>query len=387
VSEALGGSRNEWSSLKAAIVGTMDSYSPPIWSWDMSPLFYDRLEQAVEISMSALPAWYVDEAAEDLQGLADLLETAGVSVHRPTVPDGVGPVVTEFHMSFGADYYNMRDMQFVYGRALVNCQPPNPARIGEHGRLSDFFNGLCRQYGLQHVLLDAPVLQFDPRRPLLHDGQHLHEYEETRHMELGGIPENVWHRLSEDEPLFDAANLIRMDDTILYLVSSTGNRRAVNSLEPVVGLEVQFDVTEAYRSSHLDSTILPLRKDLVLVNSARVSPENLPTSLADSEIIYFDQVAPLPVQEAEFHKNVRLPHAARLEHLGFESVLSEMSSPWAGLNVLSVSPELVFVDARQAALISELESRGMTVQPVRLRHPYSMLGGLHCTTLDLWRED
>jgi len=132
---------------------------------------------------------------------------------------------------------------------------------------------------------------------------------------------------------------------------------------------------------------LPLRKDLVLVNSARVSPENLPTSLADSEIIYFDQVAPLPVQEAEFHKNVRLPHAARLEHLGFESVLSEMSSPWAGLNVLSVSPELVFVDARQAALISELESRGMTVQPVRLRHPYSMLGGLHCTTLDLWRED
>lgn len=382
-----GGARNEWSSLRAAIVGTMDGYCPPVWSWDMSPGFAGRLEQAAQISMSALPDWYVEEVVEDLQGLANLLKLAGVSVHRPAVPDSSLSVTTDFHMSFGADYYNMRDMQFVYGRKLLNCQPPNPARVKEHERLSGFFDGLCKQYGLQHILLDTPVLRSDPKRPLLHDGKTLYEYEETRHAELGGIPENVWHRLSEDEPLFDAANLIRLDDAILFLVSSTGNRRAVNSLESALGSEVHFDVTEAYRSSHLDSTILPLREDLVLVNCARVSPENLPPSLKDFEVIYFDQVAPLPAQEAEFHRDIRLPQAALLEQLGFESVLSEISSPWAGLNVLSVSPELVFVDARQSDLIPELESRGITVEPVRLRHPYSMLGGLHCTTLDLWRED
>jgi glycine amidinotransferase/scyllo-inosamine-4-phosphate amidinotransferase 1 len=36
-------------------------------------------------------------------------------------------------------------------------------------------------------------------------------------------------------------------------------------------------------------------------------------------------------------------------------------------------------------MIRALESRKFTVVPVRMRHCYTMLGGLHCTTLDVVR--
>jgi N-dimethylarginine dimethylaminohydrolase len=36
-------------------------------------------------------------------------------------------------------------------------------------------------------------------------------------------------------------------------------------------------------------------------------------------------------------------------------------------------------------LIRELEKRGVTVAPARLRHTRTLSGGFHCTTLDIRR--
>jgi N-dimethylarginine dimethylaminohydrolase len=37
-------------------------------------------------------------------------------------------------------------------------------------------------------------------------------------------------------------------------------------------------------------------------------------------------------------------------------------------------------------MIRALEREGFTVVPVRMRHCYTMLGGLHCSTLDVVRR-
>lgn len=382
-----GGSWNEWSQLRAVVVGTTEDFLPHVWSWDMSPGVEERLVRAIDLAQGAIPDWYISEVEEDLCDFVALLKSFDVVVHRPISPEKVPFRVTSAYASAGVDYYNMRDMQFVFGQSLFNCQPPNPARVGEHERLQQFFSDVTRTYGLQQVTLGRPSLKADPRRPLIRDSHGLHEYEESRHEALGGFPEDIWHRLTEDEPLFDAANLIRLNSVVLFLVSSTGNLAASRELTELLKMNAIVEVTDAYRSSHLDSTILPLNENLVLVNSARVSPRTLPNCLAEKEIIYFDQVAPLPEGEVLFHQQVRRPAAERIQDLGFDSTLHEVSSPWAGLNVLSVSPELVLVESRQTELIMELRARGMEVETVRMRHPYSMLGGLHCTTLDLWRED
>ena len=63
-----------------------------------------------------------------------------------------------------------------------------------------------------------------------------------------------------------------------------------------------------------------------------------------------------------------------------------MSSPWVGLNFLSVDQETVIVDERQKELIKLLESKKYTVVPIRMRHIYTQGGGIHCATLDTVRR-
>ena len=72
--------------------------------------------------------------------------------------------------------------------------------------------------------------------------------------------------------------------------------------------------------------------------------------------------------------------------MGFATNLRDMSSPWVGLNFLSIDPNTVVVDERQTALIKLLEKRKFTVVPIRMRHIYTQGGGIHCATLDTVRD-
>ena len=63
-----------------------------------------------------------------------------------------------------------------------------------------------------------------------------------------------------------------------------------------------------------------------------------------------------------------------------------MSSPWVGMNFLSIDPQTVVVDKRQEKLIKKLESLKFTVVPIPMRHIYTQGGGIHCATLDTVRE-
>jgi glycine amidinotransferase/scyllo-inosamine-4-phosphate amidinotransferase 1 len=63
------------------------------------------------------------------------------------------------------------------------------------------------------------------------------------------------------------------------------------------------------------------------------------------------------------------------------------ASKWIALNMLSIDPRTVIVDAKQDAMIQALEQgMGMTVIPLELRHSRTLGGGFHCVTLDLHRE-
>ncbi len=66
--------------------------------------------------------------------------------------------------------------------------------------------------------------------------------------------------------------------------------------------------------------------------------------------------------------------------------LSEMSSPWVGMNFLSLDKETVVVEERQKSLIKVLENNKFKVIPVKMRHMYTQGGGIHCATLDTVRD-
>jgi len=159
----------------------------------------------------------------------------------------------------------------------------------------------------------------------------------------------------------DAANIARLNDKWIYLESASGNRAAYDWMckhFPAVDIEL----VNFYSGVHIDSTIVPLREGLVLVNGSRVTPENLPRTLRDWEVIYCNHV-----EEQGFFE---YPYASK----------------WIALNMLVVNPYTVIVDKDQPMLIDFLEKNQFMVIPMHLRHSRTLGGGFHCVTLDLHRE-
>ena len=69
-----------------------------------------------------------------------------------------------------------------------------------------------------------------------------------------------------DEPAFDAANVLRLGQDLVYLVSATGNELGGQWLQTILGetFRVHF-LEDVYYGSHIDSTFVALRPGLVLV--------------------------------------------------------------------------------------------------------------------------
>lgn len=377
-------SSNEWDKLQAVIVGSVENFHPGVeFARRVSAATRER---AAELARSAFPQWYLDEVAEDLEGICDIFRRAGVQVLRPSWPSQYADFDTPDWSASGYDIYNVRDLHIVFGDTLVTSAPSARFRLFESHALQGLFYEHFFDQGFRWISAPLPKLRGDYLHVISAPRNDLEKREDQLHRQLSGGLGEVFHRLDEDEIIFDAANIIRLGEDVLFLVSSTGNRKAAQWLQGVLGANYRVIITNAYRSSHLDSTILPLKPGTVLLNGARVSESSIPDVLKPWRKLFVTEVAPVPEEEVEFHRTHRLPIYRQLQDLGAESPLGHMSSPWAGLNVFSLDERTVLVHDRQAEMIKMLESEGFTVVPVRMRHCYTMLGGLHCTTLDVVRR-
>jgi N-dimethylarginine dimethylaminohydrolase len=380
-------SYSEYGTLKRVVLGTAIGYKPSCWSWKTSDsIDTEKFKEAVEIASTAIPKEVIEQVEEDLTEYQKILESLGVYVYRP--PSNLDePIrVTDDYFSFGRDFYNIRDLHCVFGSKILSSAPSQPNRIKEIFDLKPFISDIAQELEMEMLVSPMPNLPRNPEFANIRDEQgKLISTENIIAQRYGNVKDTVWHRLVEDEVLFDAANLVRFGSSALFLISSTGNHKAFDWLRKSLP-EVNFQATDVYRSSHIDSTILPLSEDTFLVNSVRVNEANLPPLLEGSKVLYFHEVEPVPQEEKDFHINYREPASKEIKALGFHSNLADISSPWAGLNVLSVNRQTVLVESRQTALMKLLTSNGYEVIPVQMRHPYTMLGGLHCTTLDVDRD-
>lgn len=376
-------SHDEWSPLKEVVLGTVENFVPPL----EAELGNEKnFETAKKIVWQAYPQWYLDEVAEDLSNLEIELKQYGAKVHRPIWLEQKTDFKTPNWLAQGFDLYNVRDLHAVFGNTLIASSSAARFRLFEHYAIQDIVYDNYFSHGMRWIYSPPPKLKGEYLEAYQRKRTPLEEKEDAKQARLTNGLQETFHRLAEAEILFDAANVIRIGEDILYLVSSTGNRLAGQWLQDVLGKRYRVHVTNAYRSSHLDSTILPLKPGLVLLNKDRVGPHNCPEVFQRWDKLYFDEVVPVPETELRFHREVRLPIFWELKNMGVSSTLENISSPWAGLNVLSLDSETVLVHDLQMPLIRTLERRGFTVVPIQMRHCYSMLGGLHCSTLDTVRE-
>jgi scyllo-inosamine-4-phosphate amidinotransferase 1 len=179
--------------------------------------------------------------------------------------------------------------------------------------------------------------------------------------------DRIIHMPRDSGMVLDAANVLRIDQhRWLFLESDSGNRAAYEWLCNQLP-EVDIELCNFYSGVHIDSTIVALNADTFVVNGSRISSNQhmtaLPRHLQGKNVLFIQDVIP-----QSFYQ---YPYASK----------------WIALNMLSINPSTVIVDAQQESMIRVLETElGMTVIPHTLRHSRTLGGGFHCVTLDLVRN-
>ena len=300
-------SSNEWGKLKSVVVGSATNANWP----SNDPVFAEEAKKTTwtetPVPSGPVPKWIVDEANEDLAILADTLSKLHVAIYRPHDLDFV---------KLGGMYnYCPRDRLLIHGATVIDPAMMYPCRDIEISALDYVIEAA------EHVVT---------------------------------MPRNL-------NMVLDAANVCRMNDTWLYLKSPSGNERALEWLKQVAH-DIKIETCSFYGGVHIDSTVVPLRQGLVVLNASRVTQVNCPK--------VFDGWEKIWVQDVVAQDFYEYPYASK----------------WVGMNMLSVDENTVIIDAAQTQLIKDIERCGITCIPLTLRHSRTLGGSFHCVTLDLLRE-
>lgn len=331
---------DEWAPLEEVIVGRIDGARIPTPDAGLMATEYPELTSPDEVPSGPFPPQVMEETAEDLALLAEALEKLGVRVRRPERHDHARRFRSLDWETEGFANLCPRDVLLPVGETII--ETPLCLRARQYETLS--YRPLLMEY------FQSGAGWFAAPRPRLLDSAYRH---------LGG----EHYLLDESEPIFDAANVLRVGRDILYQVSCSGNHLGGRWLQRVLGPAYRVHVVDdLYDGTHLDSTLALVRPGLVFANPARVSRDNLPSIFRKWDVVYFSDV------------------------VDTGSVGHPISSVWLGLNFMMVNPRLAVVDRRQEPLIRELERRGVDVLPLVIRHSRTLGGGFHCMTLDVRRR-
>jgi scyllo-inosamine-4-phosphate amidinotransferase 1 len=301
--------RNEWDPLEAIVVGSATSANWPT----SDPVFAEEGSKTTwretPVPTGPVPQAIVDQANRELDILSETLVRRGVTVYRPRPMD--------FVAEQGMYNYCPRDRLLIWGDTVVDVNMMYPCRNQE---IKNYYR-------------------------LLSQAQNILTMPRDRGMVL------------------DAANVCRLGDTWLFLESASGNRAAYEWLCNKFP-NVEIELCNFYAGVHIDSTIVPVREGLVLLNASRVNPDNCPRAFDYWEKIWIteDMISP-----QSFYQ---YPYASK----------------WIAMNMLVLDPETVILDAAQTQLINVLKRHKIDAIPLTLSHSRTLGGGFHCVTLDTRRR-
>ena len=254
---------NEWDQLEEVIVGNplKARFPTPDLSTQLAE-FPDR--PLTEIPRGPFPQRIIEETEEDLNQFIETLEGLGITVKRPETWPHDASFSTINWQSQGYYNYCPRDILLVIGDHII--ETPNVIRSRAQ-----------ETYSYRALLLDymkSGAKWYSAPKPMLLDS--LFEGVDLDR----ATPRN-------DEPAFDAANILRFGQDLIYLVSATGNEMGGHWLQSILGenYRVHF-LKDVYYGSHIDSTLVALRPGLVLANPSRLNDDSLPKILKQWKVIY-----------------------------------------------------------------------------------------------------
>lgn len=294
---------NEWSTLKKVVVGTATDANWPV----SDSIFAQQCNKYNSHLRGPVSQTVIEELNQDLDNLAAALYSHGIEVVRPD------PL--NFQTHDGMHCVTPRDRLLIFGSTAVDTMPLFESKLME---LQCYFDIL--QSAQQSITM--------PR---------------------------------DQGMILDAANVLRLNNYMLYLDSVSGNNQAYQWLCEQFP-NVTIERCDFYQGIHLNSTVMPLREGLVMLNADRVKFDSVPRVFDGWHKIWISNVA------------------------DSGPYLSPWASKWTALSVLVIDPHIVIVDQTQTQLIKTLKSYRFEVIPMQLRHSGLFGAGFHSMTLDLVRQ-
>ena len=352
---------NEWDPLKHIILGRADGtmiQAPETavqrdWPDDGFPLG----------TYGPYPKEMQEKANEQLDNFARILESRGIRVDRPTPIDFSQTVQTPDWVQetmFGC--CPARDFLLTVGHEILE------ATMSYHSR---WFEYLCYRPLFEQYFKEDPNFRFEAApKPRLTERSYkkdwwkewnsLSEEEQYERAEKGD-----WI-LTEVEPLFDAADVVRCGKDLFVQKSMVTNDAGIDWLRRHFR---DHRIHKVGRREllpwHMDTTLVPLRPGFALVNPTRPSIDKREWEL--------------------FKKNgweLVEPPKTLLEKKG----PYDFCSWWLNMNTLVLDPKTVCVEASETPVMELLDKHGFEVVPVPFYEVSPFGGGLHCCTADVYRE-
>ena len=350
---------NDWDPLKRVIVGRADnSVIPPEESATSEKV---PVDSAMRGMWGPRPLEKVEKANAQLDNLVDVLEKHGVQVDRPT------PL--QWNQAIGTpDFRN---------DSMMTCMPPRDILLTIGSEIMASANSFrCRYFEyLAYWPLMNSYFEDDPEfkwtqapRPRLTDKSYKHNYYDER----VSLEERLERTVAKDfvttevEPMWDAADVMRMGKDLFIQHGLTTNRKSMEWFKryyPDFRVHAVNFPGDPY-PIHIDATFVPLRPGLIINNPNR----------------------PLPQEQRKIFEanDWQIVDAAQPAH----DTPPELcySSVWLSMNCLVLDPKTVICEASEVHQMEQMDKLGMNVIPVAFRDAYPFGGGLHCATADVYRE-
>lgn len=353
---------NDWDPLRRVVVGraagTMVPAPEPALIRDWPADGFPRG------TYGPIPADMVAAADAQLDGLCDILRAHGVLVDRPG-PFDFSQAVRTPDWEQGSMFGSMppRDVLLTVGREILE------ATMSQRSR---WFEYLCYRPLLSAYYHADPEMRWEAApKPRLTDASYRPGFwDEFATLSTSQQIERVRRSellLTEAEPLFDAADVARCGKDLFVQLSLATNQAGARWLGQHFPDHRVHSITFANsHPQHIDATWVPLRPGLVLHCGERDAEEDLLTHCATNDWQVVQAAAPMRTRQA-------------LPPLTF-------CSPWLSMNVLSIDPTTVCVEASEVRQCEQLERLGFEVVPVPFWDVAPFGGGLHCATVDIERD-
>jgi glycine amidinotransferase len=341
----------EWGPLEEVLVGTLDGAACAPWESGM----YASTPRATVDEVrsyhlanggSSISDKVKISAQRELDEFINILEGEGIVVRRPESIDHSRPITTPLWTSSGGNANaNPRDVLAIMGDEILEAPMSWRSRYFEYMGYRD----LVMEYFRAGAKWTAAP------KPTMSNKSYNWDYE------LGAE-----YVTTENEPLFDAADMMRCGRDIFIQRSHVTNDTGIEWLRRTYDGRFNFHRVEFQdeRAVHIDATFVALRPGLIMVNPERPVKE-FPAILRDTDWDFIDGLPSAGSDEDGFNPAYR----------------------WLSMNVLSLDENRVIAEAKEHSLHQLLEANGLEVIPCPFRNNYRFGGSFHCATVDIRRRD